>query len=30
MQLATVRVTYQVQGREYEVTVSTLTAGGTL
>lgn len=30
MQLATVRVTYQVQGREYEVTVSTLTEGGTL
>lgn len=30
MQLMTVRVTYQVQGRDYEVTVSTLTAGATL
>ena len=30
LQLATVRVTYQVQGREYEVTVSTLTEAATL
>jgi len=30
MQLATVRVTYQVQGQEYEVTVSTLTDVATL
>lgn len=30
MQLTTVRVAYQVQGRDYEVTVSTLTNSSTL